>query len=116
MANTANWLFLMIGYFTGIVILVGCLSIGGILDDSVDITTNSDINSYSPDSDSINVTIPSSTSVWGIGDIVSDVFGFFTFGVDLGLGSWNWLISLIFVYIPLIIFTMLIYFTIRSGN
>ena len=115
MANTANWIFLLILYFIGIVILVGALSIGGVLDDTVDITTNSDINDYSPNAN-INTSIPASTSVWGIGDLVEDLFGFFTFSMDLGLGSWNWLITLLFVYLPLIMLTMLVYFAIRSGN
>ena len=115
MANTANWIFLLIIYFVVVIIAVGCLSIGGVLDDSVNIATNSDVNSYEPDSD-INVTIPASTSVWGIGSVISDVFGFFTFGVDLGLGAWNWLITIIFVYLPLIMLTLIVYFSIRSGN
>ena len=115
MANTANWIFLLIIYFVVVIIAVGCLSIGGVLDDSVNIATNSDVNSYEPDSN-INVTIPDSASVWGIGDVIKDVFGFFTFGVDLGLGAWNWLITIIFVYLPLIMLTLIVYFSIRSGN
>jgi len=116
MGSTAHWMFLMMGYFILVVVLVGCLSIGGALDSSVSITTNPDINSYTPASSSINVSIPPSTSVWTIGNVIEDVFGFLTFQLDLGLGSWNWLITLIFVYFPLIIFLMILYFAIRSGN
>ena len=114
MGSTANWMFLMIMYFIAITVLVGTLSIGGILDENVDIETNPDLQS--PDGTGVNVTIPDSTSVWGIGDAISDVFGFFTFGVDLGLGIWNWVITLMFVYLPLIMFLLIIYFSIRSGN
>ena len=115
-SSTANWIFLLVIYFLVVIITVSCLSIGGILNPDIDIDTNSDVNSYSPNSSAINVTIPSSTSVWGIGSIIGDVFGFFTFGVDLGLGAWNWLVTLVFVYLPMIMLSLIVYFSIRSGN
>ena len=46
MANTANWLFLMLFYFVGISIVMGCLSVSGILTSDIDIETNPDVEKW----------------------------------------------------------------------
>lgn len=115
MARVATWLFLMIIYFVLISIMVGAMSAGGILTSSEQIETNPAINSWQPNT-TASVTIPQSTSAWDLGDYLLDLFAFFTFGIDLGLGSWNWIVTLLFVYIPLIMFLLLIYYSLRSGS
>jgi len=93
------------------------LSQAGMFEDS-DITTtlNEDMHSFETTGANINTTIPESTSVWDVADILKDIFGFFVFGLDLGIGAWEWVIRLIFVYIPVLFFGLGIYFAVRSGS
>ena len=184
MANTANWLFLMLFYFVGISIVMGCLSVSGILTSDIDIETNPDVNtgftpiyeatdylvtgaavctangslnvedpdtwqfSFDPDditlSDEcfdycrnetsfltdiiscpglcVNLTDHADVNYLGCAseddrwNFLTGIIGFFFFSVDLGLGSWNWLITVIFVILPLLMFSLLIYYSVRSGN
>lgn len=184
MANTANWIFLMIFYFTGVAILMGILGVSGLITSDINIDTNPDVhNSFTPvyqitdyliggvpvctANGSINfeepdtllftynpsdVTLSSecttycrnessfftsaiscpglcanitdSADVNHIGcapeddrwNFLTGIIGFFFFSADLGLGAWNWLITVIFVYLPLLMFVLLIYYSLRSGN
>lgn len=115
--GSQTYIYSFVTYFLLITTFVGVLSQGGLFNDSdVSVTVPSDIHSFQTNGTNINTTIPASTSVWGIGNVLKDVFGFFVFGLDLGLGSWNWVVRLIFVYLPLLFFGLGIYFAVRSGS
>ncbi len=47
-------------------------------------------------------------------NFISTVIGFFTFNVNLGLGYFNWVISLVFVYFPLFLLTIMTYYSLRG--
>jgi len=189
MANTANWIFLMIFYFAGVSLVVGLLAQGGVLDSTVDISTNPDIHSsytpiyqatdyllpgvpvctangslnfeepdtllftYDPDDITLssecinycrNETAPflGFISTYAIScpnacanltdyagenhlgcapeddrwNFLTGILGFYFFQIDLGIGAYSWVITLIFIYIPLLMFGLILYYSLRSGN
>jgi len=107
--------YALIAYFVIVSIFVGLLSYGGLLSDgSITVTQNEAINSYGPNT-TYSTVIPDSASSWNVGTYITDLFGFFVFGVELdGVGAFMWIIRLVFVYIPLLFLVLSIYYAIRG--
>jgi len=110
MANTQTLTVLLVFYFICITVAIGALS--PILADSgVVISGNPAI--AQPPSTELNTTV-NLNSAWNIGDALENVIGFYTFDMVLGIGQFEWIIKLFFVWFPLLILVLMGYYSVRG--
>lgn len=108
------WTYTLLMYFLVLASFLGTLTQGEVLQNTnVRYVVNDEIRSteynetYSTDS-------PSSTNPWSFGEYISVLFGFFVWGIDLGIGNWMWLVRLFFVYFPLTALLLSIYYSLPT--
>jgi len=119
MTSVAQLMILTIFYYILVGIMVFSLSIGGMFEDTN--TIQGSFNSLDDGGELLNLTLEPAGG-WDYlthtaGGFI-DVWKFFRgFGLDLGLGGFgNFLVTLIFGWLPAMVSALLVVFAIRSGS
>jgi len=110
MANTQTLSLLLVFYFITLTVIIGALS-PVLADSSVTVTGNPAINTQV---DTTTNTTVVNDGDWSIGSAISNVVGFFTFDMVLGVGAFEWIIKIFFVWFPLFALVLMAYFSIRG--
>lgn len=115
MSETGTLAIILVCYFILVSIILGILGGAGILEETgITYEENPVVNSGTAVNESASTIIPASTSEWNLGDSLQTVIGFYTFDLVLGIGSYEWIIKLIFAWLPIIALSITIYCLLRG--
>ena len=124
MASTQSWTYGFIYYFVFVGIIVTLFSISGVFADNHDVVTPAEFgNTYGLDAnttrwDEGETTDTNELGSYSISTTFKDLFSFFVFNISIynhsGLMAYLWLIRLLFVYLPLLMLSLSIYYSLPT--
>ena len=102
-------LILWVLYFVLLGAIVQALGSARLLDETINIEANSPGKLYN---DSLNFDAPPSSATYSSKGFLGNLWDFaINWDVDLDMGAFIWVVRLFFVYIPLLLFSISIYFS-----